>query len=758
MMDQCIDMMLNYRQSGHPGGSRSKVHAMVSLLLGDVMRWDIRRPELRFGDRFILSAGHTAPLLYATLAVLAEPLRIKYEETSDERYRLDPERIVFWEDLMMFRRNKGLPGHAEMEGKTLFVKANTGPSGHGSPFAAGAALALKRAGAEGVRVFAMEGEGGLTPGSVHETMNSAWGLGLDNLCYIVDWNDFGIDSHRVSDVVPGTPSEWFSTHGWRVFGAENGSDWPQVSKALIEMVHGDNPEKAPSCAWMKTRKGRGYLKYDYASHGAPHKPANNELYWKTKQEFMEKYDIEFDGYGQPRPEDDRAFAEQVKTNLRKVFEVMRRDTELVDYMSEKLVSLGESVPDEIPSFRLGGPTTPFDDPVMTDFENYPEEMWAKPGDKKPNRAALAKWGSWANAYSKQKHGQPVFIASSADLADSTNISGFAHDFDGMPGWDKYERSTNPEGTLLPQEITEFANAGMMCGMATVNLSKDPYHSFNGFYGACSTYGSFVYLKYGLMRLFSQLAQDTEFKTGKILWVAGHSGPETADDSRTHFGIFAPGVTQLFPEGQVLDVHPWEYNEVPVVIAACLAADVPITALHLTRPPVEIPDRQALGIPSHFEAAKGAYVLRPFREGRKPMGTVFVQGTSTTSNLIKILPELDKNGLNVKVVAAISPQLLRRQPAKVREAIVSDADWFDSMGITNRARRLLTDWIVNPISMEYTLSSDWDDRWRTGGTLDEVIEEAHLSPEHLLQGIERFVRERDERLAAVQRLCEAAGKR
>ena len=102
--------------------------------------------------------------------------------------------------------------------------------------------------------------------------------------------------------------------------------------------------------------------------------------------------------------------------------------------------------------------------------------------------------------------------------------------------------------LLPQEITEFANAGILAGMATVNFASDPEQEFDGFWGACSTYGSFSYLKYGPMRLFSQLAQDCELKVGKVLWVAGHSGPETADDSRTHFGIFAPGVTQLFPDG------------------------------------------------------------------------------------------------------------------------------------------------------------------------------------------------------------------
>ena len=111
-----------------------------------------------------------------------------------------------------------------------------------------------------------------------------------------------------------------------------------------------------------------------------------------------------------------------------------------------------------------------------------------------------------------------------------------------------------------------------------------------------------------MRLYSQLAQDCELKVGKTIWVAGHSGPETAEDSRTHFGIFSPGVTQLFPDGHVIDVHPWEYNEVPVLLAAALKTDRPIVALHLTRPGVAIPDREALGLGSLQAGGQGR--LRP----------------------------------------------------------------------------------------------------------------------------------------------------
>ncbi len=244
----------------------------------------------------------------------------------------------------------------------------------------------------------------------------------------------------------------------------------------------------------------------------------------------------------------------------------------------------------------------------------------------------------------------------------------------------------------------------------------------------------------------------------MLYVAGHSGPETAEDSRTHFGIFEPGVMQLFPEGHVIDLHPWEYNEVPVVLAAAFATDVPIVAVHLTRPAVELPDRAALGMPSHFAAARGAYVMRPFREGSPKAGTVFIRGSVSTANLVKVLPELDRQGLNVKVVAAISPQLFARQDDAYRASTIEPADGIDAMVVTNGAYKLMRDWADDPIVREYSLSSDWDDRWRTGGTVDEVMEEAHLDSGHILGAIERFVRERPERLRRLRERLASAERR
>lgn len=754
MIDQLIDIILNYRQSGHPGGSRSKLHALMVTLLSGVMRWDIRHPEKRFGDRFILIAGHTVPLIYCTFTLLDEAMRTKYRQTGDARYYVPHDRSALWEDLLTFRHNGGLSGHAEMEGKTLFLKFNTGPSGHGSPPAAGEALALKRAGAEGIKVIALEGEGGLTPGASHETKNAAWGLGLDNLYYIVDWNDFGIDDHRISEVVPGTPEDWFKPYGWRVFGAEQGNEWGPVTRALLEMFFGSNPDKVPSVTWVKTRKGRGYLKYDNKSHGSPH-ALNSDLFWQTKAPFTEKYGVQFEGFGQPAPTDPAALRAQFEANLKVVMSILHSDQELVDYLADTLVALGDSVPEEIPSFRLSTRTNPFHDERLYDYENYPPEMYVAPGTKIANRRALAKWGAWVNAFAHQHYDRPLFLACSADLADSTNISGFAKPWDDFPGYGWYERENNPEGVLLPQTITEFTNAGIMVGLATVNFAENPYQEFDGFYGSCSTYGSFVYLKYGPLRLFSQLAQDCQLRVGKVVWIAGHSGPETADDSRTHFGIFSPGVTQLFPQGQIINIHPWEHNEVPVVLGAALKQSAPIIALHLTRPSVEIPDRAALGIPSHLAAAKGAYIVRDYDPAKPRRGTAIVQGTSAMANVVKILPELDNHSLNIKIVAAISPELFTLQPENYRNRVLSLADRLDSMPVTTQARRLMSDWVFCKINEEYALSADWDNRWRTGGTVDEIIEEAHLSPDWLLDGIERFVRDREERLGRIRAMLEAA---
>jgi len=748
LIDQCIDIMLNLRQSGHPGGSRSKVHAMVSTLLSGAMRWDIRDTGKRFADRFVLVAGHCNPVVYATLAVLNESLRIKYNQTGNDQYQnfKGPEFQLTWEDLLTLRQNGGLPGHAEMEGKTLFFKANTGPSGHGSPFAAGAALALKYSGVSDVKVFAFEGEGGLTTGASHETINSAWGLGLGNLIYFLDWNDFGIDDRPFSSIVYGGPEDWFGSHGWHVEGVEDGEDWSQIVGAYHRLLVDNHETSVPKVIYSKTRKGRGYHIYDSKSHGAAHK-RNSDLFWKTKEDFINKYGVTFEDFGGVANDFWEGQVEQARSMFETVFTVMSSNQEYVDYLSSRLIELGDSVPNKVKSC-LVNPETETNRKSIFDLSSIPKDMFVTPGEVVPNRVGFSKYASFLNTSFEKKYGRPLVLAMSADLADSTNISGFAQEYGSDKNKGLYDKKKNIKSPLFPQGITEFTNAGMMAGAATVNFSQNAYDSFNGFFGAASTYGSFSYLKYGPLRLFSQIAQDSNLKVGKFIWVVGHSGPETAEDSRTHFGIFAPGVTQLFPDGHIINLHPWEHNEVAPCLSAALNTDVPIVAIHLTRPPVVIPDRKKFGIASHLDASKGAYIIKDFDPNKKKEGVVIVRGTSSTNSLIQILSDIKQNGPNVKIVAAISWELFKRQSKEYREIVVRLDEWRDSMIITNSAIKLMHNWISNSTVEKYSMSPDHDDKWRTGGSVDQIIKESKLDPRSLSRGIKVFADDRESRLSKV----------
>ena len=749
MIDQCIDLTLNLRQSGHPGGSRSKVPFMVATTLGAGMRWDIRRPELAFGDRYVLIAGHCNPGTYAMLAVYNEALRIMHERTGDDRYLVPnaEQRQLVWQDLLHLRHNGQLPGHAEMEGKTMFFKFNTGPSGHGAPAALGEAMAHKHAGSS-AKVFACEGEGGHTAGAHHEVKNSAFGLGLDNLIYLMDWNDHGIDSFANSTVMAGTPKEWFEPYGWRVAGAEDGHDYGQITRALLEIVHADDTEGKPGCVWFKTTKGRGYYVYDAASHGKAH-GRNSEMFWKCREDFAKKYQVTFKDHGNTNDPGEDGCREQTRDWMETVFSVLREREGLAEYLANTLLELGDSVPTGHQGTNLDPSKNLHEDRSWLAQDKLPASLFVEPGSKGANKDGFKTFGAWVNSVAKKEMGRPLVLACSADLADSTAISGFAKDFDGTSGFDWYERNTNPGGALLPQQITEFTNSGLVCGAASVNMSSDPENSFLGYWGACSTYGSFSYLKYGLMRLYSQLAQDCELKVGKVIWVAGHSGPETAEDSRTHFGVFAPVVTQLFPEGHVINIRPWEPNEVAPALAAALSTDVPIIALHLTRPAVVVPDRKALGMASHMEAAKGAYVVRDYDPTRPKEGTLIVEGTSTMESIVSMLPQFHSGDApNCKIVAAISYELFQLQSKEYRNQVLHKSEWLDSTVISNGSRIGMHPWLSSKVAEGYAMTSDHDNRWRTGGSLDEVKAEAQLDAKSLLAGIRRFAADRETRLSAL----------
>jgi transketolase len=143
--------------------------------------------------------------------------------------------------------------------------------------------------------------------------------------------------------------------------------------------------------------------------------------------------------------------------------------------------------------------------------------------------------------------------------------------------------------------------------------------------------------------------------------------------------------------------------------------------------------------------------------RPRQGTIIAQGTSTPHGGLRILPEPERRSLNLKIVAAISPPLFAQREPVYHASVLADEERWGAMSVTNRALRLTGDCIANEIVAAYSLASDWDDRWRAGGTVDEVRDEvwdeARLTPAWIFQGIERLAHERAARRTRMRGILE-----
>jgi transketolase len=254
------------------------------------------------------------------------------------------------------------------------------------------------------------------------------------------------------------------------------------------------------------------------------------------------------------------------------------------------------------------------------------------------------------------------------------------------------------------------------------------------------------------RVWSQQNQDSPFRTGVLTILAGHSGPETAADARTHFGIFAPQVWKLFPRDQVIVVNAWDYNDVaPAYFAAAeiAASDkkVGVIVLEVARPDFNVADRSTFADTDLKSAAKGFYVIKDFDPDKPRQGYVVVQGSSSTVNLVSVLSLLEAQGINVKVISAISEDLFRRQSKEYQDSVLPPGSKYDLMVVSTGTKRVWPVQNVGPLTDDYSLVSDWHDEWLTGGLEQDVIAEAHLDTESILEGVKRFALDHDTRIAS-----------
>ena len=196
--------------SGHPGGSLS-IADILSYLYFAEMKVDPANPAWPGRDRFVLSKGHAAPALYATLA----------------RKGFFP-----FESLKTLRQvDSVLQGHPDMK-HIPGVDMSTGSLGQGISAAVGMALAGKIDKAD-YRVYTIVGDGESEEGQVWEALMFAARHDLDNLCVILDHNGLQIDG-PVADIVNPAPFEGkLSAFGFHVITID-GHDFVQIENALNE--------------------------------------------------------------------------------------------------------------------------------------------------------------------------------------------------------------------------------------------------------------------------------------------------------------------------------------------------------------------------------------------------------------------------------------------------------------------------------------------------------------------------------------------
>ena len=244
---QDIIKMLAESASGHPGGSLSAVEILTSLYFSE-MNIDPEKPKWEDRDRFVLSKGHAAPLLYAVLA----------------------ERGYFDRKQLMTLRKIGsmLQGHPNMN-ETPGVDMSTGSLGQGLSAANGMAIAGKLD-KKNYRVYTLLGDGELEEGQVWEAAMAAAHYKLDNLTAFVDHNGLQIDGPITKVMNPEPIGDKFKAFGWNVIDID-GHNFNEIFNA-IEVAKKTSGK--PTMIVAKTIKGKGvsFMENQAGWHGtAPNK-------------------------------------------------------------------------------------------------------------------------------------------------------------------------------------------------------------------------------------------------------------------------------------------------------------------------------------------------------------------------------------------------------------------------------------------------------------------------------------------------------
>jgi transketolase len=803
-------LFCNYAQTGHFGGPLAYTPYNVAAHLAGPenggLLYDYRRPKHPYSDKFMLAGGHNVPTSYALWTIMGEAMASAHKRTGDDKYSVDPNIAMLSIDGLGFRRGAGalkdileendladhplfeqaklrgikaLSGHAETIDLTNDV--NGGPSGIGIATAAGKAAFWDIMGApDSLKIIGIEGEFALTSGHSQEMKTQAVAQKVGKrLRLLLSYNNAGIDDELIGSVVGPEfeayrlEDQWAS-YGWNVLSVDGGNDYDEVVTVMKAMEDWDPTDNRPMMMIGKTLKGWwpgaedgqipgvGPQIVDHASHAYGF-GMNSEYFVGLAASFEKRFGVEFEGIRDGVPGNERERLIQAKTNIDIAMSALDKNG-LGEWLANRMVEIGDQVDDNMP-LRIDRTVDPFLDERLL-VENLPTEpqtvtakgangqtqevgikLFEEAGNVRGTRRAVSEIIKWMNYVTENR-----FITLAADLSESINVEHGSI-------FGTFDPVTNPSGTMMKAAIQEAGNASTAVGLVGQSASLDP-KMHNGVWALSGTYGAFTPLMYLPARVWSQQNQDSPFKLGVLHILAGHSGPETAADARTHFGIYSPQVWKLLPRGQAITLSFWDYNDVaPAYFAAAAIAareqKVGVIVLETARPDFPVADRSKFADTDPMAAAKGFYTIRDFEPGKPKHGYVVSTGSSSTVNLVNSIPRLEAEGINVKIIATISEELFDRQPQAYRDSVLPLEARYDMMVVSTGTRRVWPIKDAGPLTDEYSLSSDWDNQWLTGGSESDVIAEAHLDEDSIFNGIKLFANDRasrhDRQRAAVETL-------
>lgn len=677
-------------RSGHPGGSSSKVEQFLTLLLGGFLAFDPLNPKHPSRDRMVWSAGHCSPLLYSALALIYESLR-----RADIKFDQEKIQAVLPEHLLNFRHADGLAGH--IESHYLLADMSTGSSGHGLSGAAGLAALHQSCGLK-TKIWVMMGDAETEEGMSYEARNLVNALGLTNLIVSLDYNHFGIDGD-ISEVIATPYQNHWSALGWNVIETD-GHDFGQLWTAYQKTQEIDNQH--PTVIICHTVKGLYYGQNEGKSdsHGSP---AKHEEYVS----IMKKLGFEIKG-------EEKKLADDLKVILEALTPARR------DYLLKCLDKNKEKLPEEKKQAALMKETLknrPLTHPLSIKRPpTLPPELIFPEGEMAPTRKATEAWFKWLMQQTA------FFYLGAGDLMKSI-LTGAAENVYGIINKD------NPLGRGFRFGIAE-QNMAMLSTTLTQDILPGGFQAVSAF----ASYGVFTSLMANSVRMALINNAVNPANKGFFIMLAAHDGPETGEDGPTHQGLFWMALFQAYPGIKVY--KPLDANETIEMLFYALEKGEPI-ALSIVRPATLV-FKRGTEVPPAREAVNGAYVFKPFKENRKQKLVLAVAGGQMMSNLLAVLPELENQGLDIKIVAVTSPELfeeLKKRDQAKAQSIFSEEDRKIVLTLHNGWPGFLYPFLL---PSDYPRRAIGINQFLKSGPPGEVYEVADLHPEGLLKKIIKAV--------------------